>query len=228
MKGRVALGTLVALLVATGTASAQLVATGSGSAAGSWEVGGGVTWTGSFSGPTSTAELTRNGESSGGFDLFTTDSEIENGAGVAAALAFYLSANVSLEAGLRYSKPVLSYRLADDVENAPPETAEETLTRYVFTGSLVWHLRRLTSASRLVPFVAGGGGYVRDLHQANQLIETGGEVHGVAGVKYWLGTGRRRFGLRGQAGFSVVTGGFDFHDASRTLPIASAGLMYLF
>ena len=35
-----------------------------------------------------------------------------------------------------------------------------------------------------------------------QLVETGGEFHAVGGVKYWLGTGRRRFGLRGQAGFS--------------------------
>jgi hypothetical protein len=224
----VAVGTLVAMLVATSGASAQGLAQGSGSATGSWEIGGGVTWIGSFTGPSSTAELTANGESSGGFDLFTAKGEVGSGVGVGASLAFYVSPTIALEAGLRYSRPILSYRLADDVENAPPLSAEETLSRYVFTGTLVWHFRRLTSASRVVPFVAGGGGYIRDLHQRNELIETGGEFHAVGGLKYWLGTGRHRFGLRGQAGFSVTSGGFDFKDTSRTLPIVSASLLYLF
>jgi hypothetical protein len=60
------------------------------------------------------------------------------------------------------------------------------------------------------------------------LIETGGEFHALGGVKYWLGTGRRRFGLRGQAGFSLTSGGFDLREPSRTLPIASGSLLYLF
>jgi hypothetical protein len=213
-------------LVATSAVSAQVAV--AGGSAGSWEAGGGLTATGGVNGPTPTAELTRNGESSGGFDLFTAGGEIQNGAGLAASLAFYVSPRLSLEAGFRYSKPVLSYRLGDDFENAPTLTAEETLTRYVFTGSAVWHFRRLTSASRLVPFIAAGGGHVRDLHERNELIETGGEAHALGGVKYWLGSGRRRFGLRGEAGFSVVSGGFDFRDASRTLPIAAASLLYLF
>jgi hypothetical protein len=211
-----------------GEASAQVVASGDRSAAGSWEVGGGVTWAGSFTGPASTAELTRNGESSGGFDLFSTESEIRNGVGIGASLAFYLSPAIAVEAGLRYSQPVLTYRLADDVENAPPVSAEETLSRYVITASVIWHFRRLTSAHRIVPFIAGGGGYVRDLHEGNALIETGGEFHALGGVTYWLGTGRRRFGLRGQAGFSLTSGGFDFRETSRTLPIASGSLVYLF
>jgi hypothetical protein len=225
---RLATSALVVVFLMAGEASAQVVAAGDRSAAGSWEVGGGVTWVGSITGPASTAELTRNGESSGGFDLFSTESEIKNGVGAGASLAWYLSPAIAVEAGLRYSRPVLTYRLHGDVENAPPESAEETLSRYVVTASVVWHFRRATSAHRLVPFIAAGGGYVRDLHEGHELIETGGEFHALGGVKYWLGTGRRRFGLRGKAGLSLTSGGFDFRETSRTLPIASGSLVYLF
>lgn len=225
---RLATSALVVVFLMAGEASAQVVAAADRSAAGSWEVGGGVTWVGSITGPASTAELTRNGESSGGFDLFSAEGGIKNGVGVGASLAWYLSPAIAVEAGLRYSRPVLTYRLADDVENAPPESAEETLSRYVVTASVIWHFRRVTAAHRLVPFIAAGGGYVRDLHEGNELIETGGEFHALGGVKYWLGTGRRSFGLRGQAGFSLTSGGFDLREPSRTLPIASGSLLYLF
>jgi hypothetical protein len=217
------------VLVASGTASAQpATAAGNQSGAARWEVGGGWGLSGGFTGPSALAELTANGESAGGFDLFSADGEVESGLGVVASIAFYVTPSVAVEAGLRYSQPTLMYHLANDVENAPPATAEETLSRYVFSGSLVWHFRSAASSSRFAPFIAGGGGYVRDLHQGNELIETGGEFHALGGVKYWLGSGRRRFGLRGQAGFSVISGGFDFRESSRTLPIASASLLYLF
>jgi hypothetical protein len=225
VRRRVAICTIAVALVAT-CASAQVA--GPGNRPARWEIGGGVGWSDGFTGPTATAELTANGESSGGFDLFSSESELKNGAGFAASVAFHVSPTMAIEAGLRYSQPTLSYHLANDVENAAPVTAQENLNRYIFTGALVWHVRPITSASRLVPFVAGGGGYVRDLHEGNELIETGGEIHAVGGVKYWLGAGRRRFGLRGEAGFSVISGGFDFRDSSRTVPIASAGLLYLF
>jgi hypothetical protein len=228
VRSRIGLGILMAILVVATAASAQVPAVPGSAAAGSWEIGGGVAWVGSFTGPSTVAELTRNGQLSGGLDLFTADSEVSNGAAFDASLALYVTRTIALEGGFRYSKPILSYDLAGDFENAAPVSAEETLARYVFTGSLVWHFRPLTVDSRFVPFVAGGGGYIRDLHQGNELVETGGEFHAVGGVKYWLGTGRRKFGLRGEAGVSVVNGGFDFRDTSRTLPVVSASLLYLF
>ena len=53
--------------------------------------------------------------------------------------------------------------------------ADETLTQYVIDGS-----RCGTSAlpaRPCVPFVAGGAGYIRDLHEGNELVETGTEYH---------------------------------------------------
>ena len=68
----------------------------------------------------------------------------------------------------------------------------------------------------------------RDLHDGNALIETGAEYHGMAGVKWWSSSRPRRWGIRGEGGFSVRDGGFDLGEGRRTVPVASASLLYLF
>jgi hypothetical protein len=197
--------------------------------AGSVEVSGGVVWIGGFTGPTSTAELTRNGEPSGGFDLFTTAAEMKARPGAAARISVFLSNRAAVEGGLRFSQPTVMYRLSGDAEEATDLTAEETLTRYVFTGSLVVHLREMSPGVSAVPFLAIGAGYVRDLHEQNELLETGREFHGLIGFKYWFNAvAPSRFGLRGEAGVSMTDGGFDFSDKSRVVPVVSASLVYLF
>lgn len=219
---------LAAALLLAAPASAQVRLGRETPRAGSWEVGGGAALIGGISGGDRDAELTRNPELSGGYDLFTTDSRLGAGAGLGATLGVYLSPTIAVEAGVAYSRPRLTVRLTDDVEDAPTLTADETLTRYVFTGSAVLHLRRPTVSRRAVPFVAAGAGYIRDLHEGAELVETGTEFHALAGVKYWFGAARKRFGVRGEAGVSMRDGGFDFEDKRRMLPIAAASVIYLF
>ena len=84
------------------------------------------------------------------------------------------------------------------------------------------------AGSRAVPFVSAGAGYLRELHEGNQLVETGIEYHATAGLKYWLGSGDHRFGLRVEAGLSARENGLDNQDERRVLPLVSAGLSYLF
>ena len=195
---------------------------------GSIEVSGGGAFAPGFELGSLTAELTRSTPTDK-FDLFTIDSEVSGFPGAFARLGYYLSEGVSIEGGVRYARPIMSIRLSGDAESAPDETAEETLSHYVFDGSLVWHLRNLTFASgNAVPYIAGGAGYLRELHQGNQLVETGHEYHAVAGLNYWLGSGAHRFGLRVEGGLSARKKGFDSEDKVRTLPIAFGGLSYLF
>jgi hypothetical protein len=101
------------------------------------------------------------------------------------------------------------------------------LTQYVIDGSAVWHFGA-SHGGRVVPFIAGGAGYVRDLHEGAELIETGTEYHALAGVKWWFSNHPRRLGIRGEAGVSIRDGGFDFREGTRTVPVASVGLTYLF
>lgn len=197
---------------------------------GSMEVSGGVTWSGGYNLGSRSAELTRNiGTGTGPFEQFTTTSRVTPAAGGQGRLAFYVSRSAALEVGVQYLRPKFSSRLTNDTEDAPDVTATETMSRYVVDGSMVFHLTALAFAGgKGMPFVSGGGGYLRELHDGNGLIETGSEYHAGAGVKLWFGPGARRLGMRADVGLTSRKGAFDFKEARRTVPTAGLSLAYLF
>jgi hypothetical protein len=197
--------------------------------AGSWEIGGGVAFVGGFDLGEAAAELTRNTTTgSDPFTLFVTDGRVGSVPGVHGRLAYYVSPNLALEGGVRFAQPVLSLDLSGDAEGAPDITAEETLNQYVFSGSALWHFGRPSPGTRAVPFIFGGAGYLRELHEGQELVETGIEYHAGAGVKFWFGNARRRLGLRGDAGMSLRDGGVDPDGGFRPVPFGGASLVYLF
>jgi hypothetical protein len=196
--------------------------------AGSWEFSGGFLWQGGFDLGDRDAELTRNpATGTGPYDLFAAGSTLGSGPGVQGRITGYVSRNLAIEGGARITRPNLKIALSGDVESAPNVTATETLTQYVFDGSVVWHFAPFHKG-RAVPYVAGGAGYIRDLHEGNALIETGAEYHAMAGVKWWFSSQPRRLGIRAEGGVSVRDGGFDFGEGQRTVPVASASLVYIF
>ena len=218
----------VAALCLTAVAEAQVYLGRDAPRRGMFELSGGGMFTSGFDLGDLTAELTRSSPTEK-FDLFSSEATVAGFPGAFTRLGFYLSDSVSIEGGMRYARPVLSVRLSGDAESAPNVTAEEMVSHYLFEGSLVWHLRHLSFASgRGIPYLAGGGGYLRELHEGNQLVETGQEYHALGGLKYWFGSSVRRFGLRIEGGVSSRRKGFDTGDEPRTLPVAFAGLSYLF
>jgi hypothetical protein len=161
--------------------------------------------------------------------LFTATSRVKPSLGLQGRLGVFISKSVSLEAGIQFARPTLSSRLSDDAESAPDVTATETLTRLIADGSLVLHLSGLSFAGgKGVPFVRGGAGYIRELHEKNEVIETGREYHAGAGLHVWFGQRKHRVGLRTDLGISVRNGGADLSDATRTVPTAGVSLAYLF
>lgn len=225
-------GLFGALLMAAATPAAAQVWMSGGAAprAGSIEVSAGGILAQGYDLGDSTASLTRNPSTgSGPFELFRASTRVDRAIGAQARLGVYLARGVSLEGGVAYSRPILRVALAGDTEGADAITVSETLTRYVFDGAVVIHLLPLSFAGgRGVPFVTGGGGYVRDLHEGSELVETGRQYHAGAGLKVWFGDGRRRFGIRGDVGVALREGAADFSDARRTVPTAAASLLYLF
>jgi hypothetical protein len=111
-----------------------------------------------------------------------------------------------------------------DFELAPDTDADEIITSYLVGGSLLYHF----GEGRMAPFVSGGGGYLRQLHEANAELLTGTEVHAGAGVKYWLGSGAHRFGLRVEGAVSARSRSVAFEQKRRVLPIVTGGLCYQF
>ncbi len=196
--------------------------------AGSLEVSGGLLWQGGFELGSADAELTRNPTTgTGPLDLFTSGTELGSGIGVQARIAGYLSKRLAIEGGVRVAWPKLAVKLSGDFESARDLTAEETLTQYVIDGSAVWNFGPFRHG-RAVPFIAGGAGYIRDLHEGAELMETGTEYHGLVGLKWWFSDRPHRLGIRTEGGFSIRDGGFDFREGRRTVPVATAGLVYLF
>jgi hypothetical protein len=187
--------------------------------------GGSLTWTSGYdAGDLSAFETPNSSTGAPPLTLFTTSSKMGSAAGVEAQLGFYLSRRVSVEGHFRVSRPMLETRVDDDYENADPTTAEETVTSYLAGGTVLYHFGR----SALVPFVSGGGGYLRELHADNAAVLTGAEIHAGGGLHYWLGKGRHRLGLRLDAQVSSRSKSIGFEDKRRVLPVVGAGLTYRF
>lgn len=198
--------------------------------AGTFEASGGVTYSGGYDLGSASAEETRNtGTGTGPFVLFTAESRVKPAAGLQGRLGVYLAPSASIEGGVQFARPTVSSRLSDDAESAADVTATETLTRIVSHGSLVLHLTGMSFAGgKGVPFLLGGAGYIRELHEKNEVVETGHEYHAGAGVNVWFGPGKHRLGLRGDFGVSRRSGGADTADTSRTVPSAGVSFAYLF
>ena len=208
-----------------GVASAQIyIGGGDAPRRGSVEVAGGGTFSRGFDLGRNAADLTTS-TPAGRFDLFSADARISGFPGAFGTVGYYVTDRVVLEGSVRYARPRLSVRLTGDAEGAPDITASETVGHYVFGGSLAWHM---ASGGRARPFLAVGAGHLRELHEGNQLVETGLEYHALAGLKYWLGAGSRRLGLRVEAGLSGRQEGADPGEDRRFLPLVRGGLSYLF
>ena len=218
---------VVVCLWSGGATAAVAQTAGPGPQRGSWELGGGVVFIGGFDLGDRAAELTRNtGGPSGPFELFTTESRITSVPGLQARIGYYVSNDVLIEGSFRFAQPVLEVEISGDAEDAPDETADETLSQYVIDVSAVWHFGRF-GGGRGAPFLIAGSGYLRELHEGDELVETGTTFHAGAGFKYWFGaTGRA--GLRAEGGVSFRDGGFDFEDGLRAVPVVGASVVFRF
>jgi hypothetical protein len=189
---------------------------------GSLELGGGVFWAGGYDAGSADANETTAGTAP--LTLFAVDGRMKSGPGAAVQVGVYLGRRVSAEAAFHYSRPILQARVKSDFESASDLDVDGTITSYLMAGSLLYHFGR----GRLVPFVSGGGGYLRQLNENNADLLTSPEIHGGGGLKYWMGKGPRRFGLRLEALASARNKGIAFEQKRRIVPSFVAGIAYLF
>jgi hypothetical protein len=189
---------------------------------GSFEVGGGVVWTGGYDAGNADAKETTAGTAP--LTLFVLDANVKSGPGAAVQIGVYLGQRVSVEAVFHYARPILQAHLTNDFESAAPVDAESTITSYLMGGSLLYHF----GDGRIVPFVSGGVGYLRQLNENNADLLTGTEVHAGGGLKYWMGTGTHRIGLRLEAQGSARSKAVAFEQKRRIVPSVVAGIAYLF
>lgn len=163
--------------------------------------------------------------------LFRTESRLAGGIGLTAGLAARLVRGLWAEGGVRYQSPRLTIRTTGDLEGANA-TARESVQQYqIEVGGLwapgMWQLGRRTQL-----YVAGGGGYLRQLHNRQLLAESGRSYYAGGGVLLWL-PGRQggtfnAVGLRLESRAVVLAGGTAFDDRAHAAPAASASLFLRF
>jgi hypothetical protein len=179
-----------------------------------------------------TASLTANEPSAPEIPLFRTTTTLGSGPGLDGRLSWLLTRSVAVEGGASWSRQTLETAITADAEDAPDTTASEEIDSYVIEGGMLLHLSRLRfAASRGVPFVSGGGGYLRQLDGDSLLLGTGSLIYAGGGLKYFLGSSGtapvRGPGVRLDARIEFRTGGLKLDAGSSyraSWRIGAAGL----
>lgn len=196
---------------------------------------GGIAWAAPYDVGDATAQLRGNapGATAPPFTLFSADSRLSMAFAPEFRVGFPLTRSFAIDGGLSFSRPRVAIAIANDAEAPPQQLDGEQLDQYQIDAQLTWQVpvparaRSRATFLHLAPFVAAGGGYLRQLHEGRALAETGWIYHAGGGARYWLrgGSGSSRdLGVQADARFNVRTGGIDFDNARRYYPSVSVML----
>jgi len=169
-------------------------------------VGGGVA--GGLSLGTRDASLVSNNTAGSPFRLFATDTRLAPAPVIEGRVGYHVTRRLTVEGVMTVGRPELTTSLSGDAEGAPAVDATESVTEYVITGGALW--RFATDARRWTPFVSGGAGVARHVHEDQSLIESGVDSYVGGGLIYPLGSSRAsapRSGLRLDARLHLLSGG---------------------
>ncbi len=194
------------------------------------EVSAGSLWIGrQVLGSSSANETTGAG---GTFELFRVSTELASVSGFEGRVAVRVWRGFAAELEASYGKPQVNISIANDIENAAPVSAVETIQQLTVGAGVAWSLPYRPWNRRLVPFVTAGAGYLRDVHEAQTLIDTGRYYQVGGGVKVLLVSRPRSFfkglGARADARAMVRSKGVAFDEAGHTSPAIAASLFVRF
>jgi hypothetical protein len=166
-----------------------------------------------------TANLRRNSTGTPPpFPLLRAESRIDAAWAADLRLGIALSPALELEVGGSYATPELAVTISQDDELGEGAFASERIEQYAVDVSGVYLIPNLTVASRLRPYVIGGGGYLRQLHEGRFKVETGSTLHVGGGLRYWWRGGRatqRALGARAEVRYVRRSGGIDFEERAK-------------
>jgi hypothetical protein len=149
------------------------------------------------------ATLRANSVNPAPFRLFSSDTRLERAAFVDVRLGYRVTPRLIVEGTLGVARPRLTSSLSADVENAAPVEASTTLTEYVITAGAAWRFST-SPRRRWAPFVSGGAGVARHVHDGRVLVENGIDGYAGGGVIYSFGS---RSGLRLDGRVHLLNGG---------------------
>ncbi len=161
--------------------------------------------------------------------LFDADVAVRPGPAAELRLGWRVAGRVYAEATGGLGVNAVEARIHGDIEAAPALTVSSTLTQITIEGGALVDVATLAlPAGHLVPFISGGGGYLRQVHEDRVLIETGRTIYVGGGVKWRPATPRprgllQRVVLRADVRLVSRTGAVDVADERRTYLTVSGG-----
>ncbi len=232
--GRVAIGVL-AWLCAPALAGAQSGGASAPAPLGGVEVSVGGAWASGQLIGSSTAALTSNATPRGGrVTLFDARTELASALFVETAVAVRIARALAIEGRFGFARPRVRTAVTGDTEAAPSVTfTGERLGQYVAEGSLVLHLTGMRfRGGRAGPYLRGGAGVLRELHEPKILAENGMLYHLGGGLGYllahWPDRVLRGLVVRAEARAYVRTGAFALDDDRRVFGTGGGALVLLF
>jgi opacity protein-like surface antigen len=168
------------------------------------------------------------------YRLFSTSTELSGATGFEVRLSRRVARLIQAEFSGRYAKPVLGTSITNDRES--PEAAivaSESTTEYTIGAGGLVYIPRLRIERRVLPFVTGGGGYLRQLHEGAALVQTGRTYYAGAGASIPFATGRpgahvAQIGLRFDGRAIVRTGGIAVDGRAHVATAVGASLFVRF
>jgi hypothetical protein len=155
---------------------------------------------------------------------------VRPGAAADVRVAWRVWRHLYAEATGGIGRNTLEARIRDDIEQAPALTVSAALTQVTVEGGTLAELAGVPMpAGKLVVFAAGGGGYLRQVHEDRVLIESGSTAYVGGGVKWRTAAARpkgliQRLVLRGDVRLVSRAGGVDIEDARRSYITVSGGV----
>jgi hypothetical protein len=197
---------------------------------GRFELSIGALWMGGESYGSHDASLTT--ATGGSIRLFSTSSELDSTAGLELRFAGRVAANIDAEVAASYATPELRTTISGDLEAAGSTVAVETVQQFIIEGAAIIKLTRWRPRPRVLPFVSVGAGYLRQLHDAKTLVETGQTYHVGGGAKLAMVSRRdsrlKEIGLRMEARACIRNGGVALDERSHTTAAITAALFARF
>jgi hypothetical protein len=198
---------------------------------GRYEAAVGASWTG----PTSYGSLDASLTTASGapYRLFSTSTELAAAPAVEVRLGRRLTRVIQVDLALGYASPMLTTTISNDAENGAATVASEPMRQISLVAAVVVYFPQGRARSGVLPFVTGGGGYLRELHEGSTLAQTGGTYRVGAGVMIpLLSRGRARgvkqFGIRTDVHLLFRTGGVTMDGVTHATPALAASVFSRF
>jgi hypothetical protein len=219
-------GRLVAFAVAVASLAPALPVRAQDS--GRLELSAGGGWTGGFT--LGAANATESSAAGTPVTLFGTTTTLAPVLRLDGRVGWRLTRALTAEAEGSLGRPELRIAIANDIEGGAATTVVERVEQFTIGGALRWRLAH--APRRLLPFVAGGAGYLRELHENATLVQTGryyafgGGV--VAVISARPASVLKATGIRIDARAIVRVKGVAFDESAHVSPVVGASFFVRF